>query len=58
MRSLSLILRHRNTGLWNAHLTIFQKKKGMFVVEKLNKEEKKFINDSIKELMDDNKEDW
>ena len=36
----------------------FSKEKGMFNVEKLTKDEKKFINDSIKELMDDNKEKW
>ena len=36
----------------------FSKKKGMFIVERLNKDEKIFINNSIKELMDDNKEKW
>ena len=36
----------------------FSKEKGIFVVEKLTKDEKKFINNSIKELMDGNKEDW
>ena len=35
----------------------FSKEKGMFVVEKLNKDEKKFINDSIKELMEDDHDD-
>lgn len=36
----------------------FSKEKGMFIVEKLNKEEKKFIDDSIMKLMNDNKEEW
>ena len=39
-------------------LELFSKEKGMFNVEKITKDEKKFINDSIKELMDDNKEKW